>query len=128
MTYQPQHIVAPDGTRLVVITEAEYSRLRELSEEARDVADAKAIADRIKTEGTMPAAVLDAVLDRGITAVKAWREYRGLTQAELARRTGVSQPCIGKIENGAVYGRPATRKALAAALDAPVWALDDEFD
>lgn len=125
MTYQPQHIVAPDGTRLVVITEAEYSRLRALAEEARDVA---AIAARVETEGTIPAAVLDAILDRGITAVKAWREYRGLTQAELARKAGLSQPFIGKIESGAVYGRPATRKALAAALDAPVWALDDEFD
>lgn len=125
MTYQPQHFVAPDGTRLVVITEAEYSRLRALAEEARDVA---AIAARVETEGTIPAAVLDAILDRGITAVKAWREYRGLTQAELARKAGLSQPFIGKIESGAVYGRPATRKALAAALDAPVWALDDEFD
>lgn len=125
MTYQPQHFVAPDGTRLVVITEAEYSRLRALADEARDVA---AIAARVETEGTIPAAVLDAILDRGITAVKAWREYRGLTQAELARKAGLSQPFIGKIESGAVYGRPATRKALAAALDAPVWALDDEFE
>ena len=128
MTYQPQHFVAPDGTRMVVITEADYQRLRKLAEEARDVANVKAIAARLETEGPTPAAVLDAILDRGINAVKAWREYRGLTQAELARKAGLSQPFIGKIESGAVYGRPATRKALAAALDAPVWALDDEFD
>lgn len=128
MTYQPQHFVAPDGTRMVVITEADYQRLLELSAEARDAADAAAVAARIETEGTLPAAVLDAVLDRGVTAVKAWREYRGLTQAELARKAGLSQPFIGKIESGAVYGRPATRKALASALDAPVWALDDEFE
>jgi transcriptional regulator with XRE-family HTH domain len=30
--------------------------------------------------------------------LKAWRERRGLTQAELSRRSGVVQPVISEIE------------------------------
>jgi len=126
MTYQPQHITAPDGTPLVVIRREDYEELLRLSEDARDTVDAGAIAARIEQEGTVPAAVVNAMLDDGLTPVQAWRKYRGFSQAELAHRAGLSQPFVAKIEKGEVYGRPATRKALAAALDAPVWSLDEE--
>lgn len=125
MSYQPQHITAPDGTRLVVITAADYERLLDLSEDRRDAADAARISESVKTEGTIPAEVLNAMLDRGLSPVQAWREYRGLTQAALAEKAGLTQPYIVKIESGKAYGRPASRKAIAAALDAPLWALED---
>ena len=97
-----------------------------MGEEHRDAIDAERIAREVAAEGVIPAAVVNALLDKGISVVKAWREYRGMTQAELAKASGLSQSYVVKIEAGRVYGRPATRKALAAALGAPVWSLDDE--
>ena len=48
------------------------------------------------------------------------RVYRELTQAELARRAGLSRVAVGKIERGQVIPQARTLDALAAALEVPV--------
>jgi transcriptional regulator with XRE-family HTH domain len=50
----------------------------------------------------------------------------GLGQSELARRAGLSQVWVSRIEAGGGYGSRRTRSKLAAALEAPVWALEGE--
>jgi transcriptional regulator with XRE-family HTH domain len=52
--------------------------------------------------------------------------YRGLSQAALAARAGLSQVWISRIEAGGGHGTPATRRKLAKALEAPLWALEGE--
>lgn len=47
MSHEPQNFSAPDGTAMVILTAAEYGRLRRLADEAEDVADGRAIAARI---------------------------------------------------------------------------------
>lgn len=129
MNYHPQNFTAPDGTAMVILPASEFERLRELAEDGEDAVDAVAALARIEAgEGTMPGEVLDAVLDEQLTAVAAWRRYRGLSQAALARRAGLSQVFISRIETGGSYGSPKTRRALAEALDAPLWALEDAYD
>lgn len=44
------------------------------------------------------------------------RRAAGLTQSELARRTGIAQPNIAAIEAGRRTPSPTTRERLAAAL------------
>lgn len=125
MRYEPQRFTTPDGTEMVVLPAADYERLRALAEEGEDIADALAIDARVKAgEGTMPGEVLDLILDGGLSPLAAWRHHRGLSQAELARRAGLSQVWVGRIEAGGGYGTPKTRRKLAEALDAPVWALE----
>jgi len=127
MSYEPQSFAAPDGTEMVILTAVEYARLRRLADEAEDGADAGAIAARVAGgDGTMPAEVLAAILDDDLSPVAAWRRYRGLSQADLAARAGLSQVWISRIEAGSGHGTPATRRKLAKALDAPVWALESE--
>jgi DNA-binding XRE family transcriptional regulator len=127
MSYEPQSFAAPDGTRMVILTAAEYARLRQLADDAEDIADAHTIAARIAGgDGTMPAQVLASILDEDLSPVAAWRKYRGLSQADLAKRAGLSQVWISRIEAGEGHGTPATRRKLAKALDAPVWALESE--
>ncbi len=48
--------------------------------------------------------------------LRAWREYRAVTQAELADRAGVARRTIVGIEAGAHRPRPATVRVLAEAL------------
>jgi DNA-binding XRE family transcriptional regulator len=130
MNYEPQSFETPDGTEMVILEASEYARLKRLAgedEEGRDIADARRILGDIRDgAGTMPAELLDLILDEGLAPLTAWRRYRGLSQAELARRAGLSQVWISRIERGGGYGSRDTRRKLAAALDAPLWALEDE--
>lgn len=50
------------------------------------------------------------------------REYRkaaGMTQGELALRSGISLRTILYIEHGEVRANPSTRRLLCSALDLP---------
>ncbi|VDY06930.1 Transcriptional regulator, XRE family [Thiomonas sp. Bio17B3] len=60
-------------------------------------------------------AIAHAILD-GAHPVKAWREYRGLTQDALAEKAGISKAYLSQIETGKRIGVAKTLKALAAAL------------
>ena len=128
MAYEPQTFAAPDGTEMVILKAADYARLKQLSrEEDEDIADAlRALAEIRDGVGTMPGEVLNLILDEGLTPLAAWRRHRRLSQAMLARKAGLSQVWISRIERGGGYGSRETRRKLAAALDAPLWALEDE--
>ena len=55
---------------------------------------------------------------RIVDALIRLREHRGLTQAQLARRIGVSQPFIAKLEAGQAHNFSLeTLVKLAVALD-----------
>ncbi|MBK6708257.1 MAG: helix-turn-helix transcriptional regulator [Sphingomonadales bacterium] len=127
MGYEPQKFVAPDGTEMVVMPAADFERLRMLAEESEDVLAAREQMTRLAVgEGTMPGPVLNLMLDTGLSPISAWRKYRGLSQVELAKAAGCTQSALSQIESGARYGTPKLRKALAKALDAPLWTLDNE--
>ncbi len=114
---------------MVILPAADFARLMALADDREDLVDVTAILARIDAgEGTMPGDVLTAVLEEGLTPLAAWRRYRGMTQVELAKRAGLSQVWVGRIEAGGGYGSLKTRKALAAALDAPLWGLDHDFE
>src|SRR3546814_6952227 len=57
------------------------------------------------------------ILDDGLSPLAAWRRYRGLSQAELAEKAGMSQTGVAALERRPnAQGRRSTRKALADAL------------
>lgn len=91
------------------------------------VADALAIKARIDAgEETVLGEVVHLMVIDGLSPLGAWRRHRGLSQAALAKKAGLSQVWVGRIEAGGGYGSRETRRKLAAALDAPVWALEGE--
>src|SRR5207237_9421425 len=47
------------------------------------------------------------------------RAARGLSGPELARRAGVTQPTVSRIETGAITPRPETLERILDALEAP---------
>lgn len=63
---------------------------------------------------------------KSLSPLAAWRRHRELSQAALAEKAGLSQVWVGRIEAGGGYGSRETRRKLAAALSATVWALEDE--
>ena len=64
----------------------------------------------------IPQEVVEAHVLNNTPIVRAWREYLGITQAELASRMGVSQSAVAKFERLDANLRFATRKNIASAL------------
>ena len=126
MSYEPQRFTAPDGTEMVVLRAADWERFQDLLDERQDVVEARLALDRIAAgEGTVPGDVVRMEVVDGMHPVAAWRRYRGLSQAALAAKAGLSQVWISRIERGGGYGSRETRRKLAAALEAPVWGLEE---
>lgn len=96
----------------------EYLALLEQAEELEDIRDydaAKAELERGEDE-LVPAEVVFAILD-GENPVKVWREFRGLTQQQLADAAGISKPYLSQIETGKRKGSTDILFALAKALN-----------
>ena len=75
-------------------------------------------------ETTVPLHVVKAKLD-GAHPLKAWRECRGITQAELAASSAVARDLIAQIETHKKQGSVTTLDRLARALNIPIEALID---
>ena len=84
-------------------------------EDIRDYDAAKAELERGEDE-LIPADVVFAILD-GENPVKVWREFRGLTQQQLADAAGISKPYLSQIETGKRKGSTDILSALAKALN-----------
>lgn len=64
----------------------------------------------------IPQAVVEAHVLHNESIIKAWREHLGITQKELARRLGVSQTAVVKLEHIEARPRIATIRKIAMAL------------
>ena len=65
---------------------------------------------------TLPHEVVKRSTLGGVSLVRAWREYLGLSQKEVASRMGISQPSYAKMEAAETKNRPATLKKIAGAM------------
>jgi predicted DNA-binding protein (UPF0251 family) len=74
---------------------------------------AQYVAQRIEPN-LIPHEVVSRIVD-GATPIRAWREYLSLTQDEVAKRMGISQPAFAQQETVATP-RKATREKIAAAF------------
>ncbi len=83
----------------------------------------KKLTSRVAPKGDrIPHAVVKMTLGGQVTLARAWREWLNLTQEEVARRMGVTQPALAQIEN-AKRPRKATLEKLAHALKIDVLQL-----
>ena len=101
-----------------VLPYEEYLKLieqTELLEDIRDFDEMSAAIERGEEE-LIPAEVVHAILD-GKNPIKVWREYRGLTQQQLAGRVGISKPYLSQLETGKRTGTTDVLSAIAKALD-----------
>ena len=67
-------------------------------------------------------------MDNLQSRIKASRINRGLSQAALAEKTGVSQPTVANWENGSHTPRNAVLERIGEALGVePMWLLSGDF-
>ncbi|MFO1206606.1 MAG: helix-turn-helix transcriptional regulator [Burkholderiales bacterium] len=96
----------------------EYIALRELAEDAQDAAASLArFAKRYASgkEETVPAEVVDRLL-AGESPLRVWREFKGMTAAQVAAAVQITPAHVSKIESGKGEPSVALLKKLARVL------------
>ena len=112
-------IIERDGEpEWAILPYEEYLKLIEQAELLEDIRDFDEISAAIERgdEELIPAEVVNAILD-GRNPIKVWREFRGLTQQQLANVVRISKPYLSQIEAGKRTGTTDVLAAIAKALD-----------
>jgi DNA-binding XRE family transcriptional regulator len=105
---KPEWAVVPYETYLQLVEKAE------MLQDVQDYDSAKAALERGDDE-LVPSEVVYAILD-GENAIKVWREYRGLSQQEVAEKAGISVPYLSQLETNKRTGSLDVLTAIAAVL------------
>lgn len=110
MNLHPTIVEADGKPAFVVLPYAEYLELTR-AQTAPVPSDV-----RIPADGTVPHEVILLMTDNDWSIIRAWREYLGVTQIEMASRLGIRQPSYAAMEAPDARPRKATRERIAAAL------------
>lgn len=105
-----------DGQEVITLTKGE---LDELLEDAYD----SALADQARSDATLPLELVQKLLNDEMHPLAAWREAKGLTQAQLAQEIGVRVATIGDWERGASDPKLSTAVKAAKVLGVDVDSL-----
>jgi hypothetical protein len=81
------------------------------------------LASRDRQENLVPNEVVNLTFDHDWSPMRAWREHLGLTQAEVAARSNMTQGAYAQMENSA-KPRRASLKKIARAMGVTVEQLD----
>lgn len=110
-------ITTPNGERFVMIPEADFDALVEAVEDRADAEHASRILTKIASgeEEVIPSEIVGRLLS-GLSKVRVWREYRGLSVHDLADRAGVPHPHVSQIEARTRALEGSDLEALSVAL------------
>ena len=113
-----QTFTTPAGERMVILSEADYLAMRDVSDMAEDIAAVDRFEARLKAgaEELIPASIVNAILDGG-NAVRIWRGHRGMSGKALAQAAGISPAYLSQIETGRREGPLDVMKRIAGALN-----------
>ncbi len=102
--------------KLEAVIQAQGQRIQSLENALEDREDLATIAAySLDRDATLPGHVVDSILDDGLHPIKAVREWRALTQTELAEAVESTPAYISQIETGQ---RKASKKLLGKIANA----------
>lgn len=67
-------------------------------------------------KNTLPHEVVRANVVNNVPLIRAWREYLGLTQADVAKRARITQAALSQLESSDAKPHKSTLEKLARAL------------
>jgi len=103
-----------NGETFVLVPLVDFERMTRNGEDIADNVAFDAAVDR--GEEAFPIVLLDAI-EAGQNPIKAFREYRGIKQAQLANMTNISPAYLSQLESGMREGSVKMMKAIAVALN-----------
>ena len=111
-TGQPEWAVLPYQDYLNMAAKAE------MLEDIRAFDQVKKVLAEGREE-LLPSEIVYAILD-GENPVRVWRQYRNLTQQEVAAKAGISTAYLSQLETGKRAGTLRVLSAIARVLDVDV--------
>ena len=121
-----RQIISQDGRpAFVVIPIDEWRQIESTLEDRGDAAAVRAFL-KDPTE-TFPDAVVGSILD-GAHPIKAFRDHRGMTQAQLASKVGTSSVYISQIERGERRSGRKLQGKIGVALGVKADLLEHQDD
>jgi ribosome-binding protein aMBF1 (putative translation factor) len=116
MSVMTAQIVEISGQKMAVLPIDEYRMLLEAVEDHADVeAAVRAHIRREEGEEYIPSEMVDRIIS-GESALRVWRQHRGLTLEQLAIEVGIRKSFLSEIETGKARGAPALWRKFADAL------------
>ena len=117
MNAKAQIIEANGKPQYAVIPYRDYLRLVEAAEDAEDTRAIDEFERKLAVgeEELLPLDIVHRLVE-GENPMLIWREYRGLTQAQLAGAVGVRQSYIAMLEGGERQGSVTKLRAIAQVL------------
>jgi DNA-binding XRE family transcriptional regulator len=109
----------------VVIPIDEWKRIEATLEDRADVAAVRAF--QRNPSQTYPDSVVAVILE-GVHPIKAFREYRHMTQAQLAAKVGTSAVYISQLERGDRRAGRKLRVKIGAVLEVDADLLERNDD
>lgn len=110
-----QFILSNGQPQWVVVPYNEYIKLKESEEVASNLLGAR-------PQSLLPQPYQERQ-KRGESLIRLWREYRGLTQAQLAQAAEISIPYLCQLERQLRSGSKRVLRRLAGALGVDIDAI-----
>jgi DNA-binding XRE family transcriptional regulator len=107
-------IIERKGKQFAVVPLKDFEQLRHDSEMLVDIRAYDAA--KARKEEAFPAKVADRLID-GENPIRVFREYRDLTQQELAKAADIARPYLAELEAGKKQGSVSVLKKIATALE-----------
>ena len=103
------------GKKAVILALKDYQKIQNQLEELEDIKSY--IQHKEHPEDTLPFELVQDLLDSNNSKVKLFRQYKGLTISELAKKVGITESYLSQIENSRRKGTVDIYKKLANVLD-----------
>jgi DNA-binding XRE family transcriptional regulator len=101
-----------------VVPIAEYQQLLEVAEDLDELIAFDSAVREMEAgyDELVPQGIAKRLVSGNERPLKIWREYRGLTQTDLAAQAGLSQAQIAQMESGKREGKVLVLRKLADVL------------
>ncbi len=104
----------------IVVEKNVWQGIVDLAEDKCDTKWAMQMSDMINEQEYLPSEMVERILLHEENPLKVWREYRGFTGVELAKKVGISSAYLSDIENGKKDGSIKVLKSLAKELNVDI--------
>ncbi|WP_028357066.1 helix-turn-helix domain-containing protein [Brackiella oedipodis] len=108
---KPSHVIVPYDDYVELLDRAQYPKTLHSK-----TPKTKTAHSNTSESGAIPLEVAE-LLKNNWSLIRAWREYLGVTQIEMAQRLNIRQPTFAHMEAPGTKPRKATLKRIAKALD-----------
>jgi DNA-binding XRE family transcriptional regulator len=106
-------IIERKGKQFALVPIKDFQQLRHDAEMLDDIRAYDVAKSR--REEAFPSQVADRLVG-GENPIRVFREYRGLTQQQLAKTAKIARPYLAELEAGKKQGSVSVLKTIAAAL------------